>query len=39
MSGEPLVQGMLVGTEKDLMTPSELHQVSVIHRVATPSPS
>ncbi|KIW72563.1 hypothetical protein PV04_00745 [Phialophora macrospora] len=29
MSGEPLVQGMLVGTEKDLMTPSELHQLNL----------
>lgn len=28
LSGEPLIQGMLVGTEKDLMTPSQLHQLN-----------
>lgn len=28
LSGEPLIEGMLVGTEKDLLTTSELHQVS-----------
>lgn len=27
MTGEPLVEGMLVGTEKDILTTSETHQV------------
>ncbi|KAL1981829.1 hypothetical protein VTN96DRAFT_2125 [Rasamsonia emersonii] len=27
LSGEPLIEGMLVGTEKDLLTTSELHQL------------
>lgn len=27
MSGEPLVEGMLVGVEKDLLTTAELHQL------------
>jgi amidase len=29
MTGEPLVEGMLVGTEKDILTTSETHQVSL----------
>lgn len=27
MTGEPLIEGMLVGTEKDILTTSETHQV------------
>lgn len=27
MTGEPLIEGMLVGTEKDVLTTSETHQV------------
>jgi hypothetical protein len=33
MTGEPLIEGMLVGTEKDILNTSETHQVlhSLIH--------
>lgn len=27
LSGEPLIEGMLVGTEKDIMDTPQLHQV------------
>lgn len=30
MTGEPLIEGMLVGTEKDVLTTSETHQVQFI---------
>lgn len=29
MTGEPLIEGMLVGTEKDVLTTSETHQVQI----------
>lgn len=30
MTGEPLIEGMLVGTEKDVLTTSETHQVHFV---------
>lgn len=28
LSGEPLIKGMIVGTDKHILTTSELHEVS-----------